>query len=271
MSSWINRGYSHRLPSDFTWDSQDPPLGWSGWVVQICAAGQLRVQIDDNEPILTKAGAVICSRVEYHRTRIRAMGSMPLELEWVHLPDTGALDLDSTSLLMMKNVELGIQLFSRCIERLNPPNSDKPGAEAWLRAFFVEMRDNGRSLGDATSTRKSKQVEALQDLMDEIVEMPGRQWYFQSVAEAMGWSYTHFYNRFVDVAGMGPQDFLAQQRVESIKRLLRMSELRISEIADRCGFCNQFALARFFKHRVGMSPTQYRRLPIDDLREGKLS
>jgi AraC-like DNA-binding protein len=268
-SPLIIHGHSHRLPSDFAWDSKFPPLNWTGWVIQFLAAGEWQVQINECDPITAKAGSVICSDIVNHHTRVNALGQRPIELLWVHLPHLPILNITSSSFLALSNAELGIQLFYRAIERLNPPNQDREGADNWIRAFLHELRDGTTLLGDATGSMQDEQTSILRNLLEEIAQKPEKQWYFQNLAQNLGWSYTHFYNRFRQIAGMGPQDYLAQQRVEAVKTMLRMTELRIGEIADRCGFCNQFALSRFFKHHVGMSPTQYRRKPIDDLREAK--
>jgi AraC-like DNA-binding protein len=51
-------------------------------------------------------------------------------------------------------------------------------------------------------------------------------------------------------------------RLERASGLLRMSTIRISEIAEQCGFASVFSFSRAFKHHFGVAPTDFRANPV---------
>jgi AraC family transcriptional regulator len=58
-----------------------------------------------------------------------------------------------------------------------------------------------------------------------------------------------------------PGEYLRRIRVEAAGRLLRRSDMPLSEVAATCGFSDQAHLSRTFRRITNFSPLQYRRLP----------
>lgn len=56
-----------------------------------------------------------------------------------------------------------------------------------------------------------------------------------------------------------PNEWIEKYVVMEIRSLLRNSTLSIKEITERMGFPNQSFLGKYFKQRVGISPSAYRR------------
>lgn len=61
-----------------------------------------------------------------------------------------------------------------------------------------------------------------------------------------------------DIAGITTQQFVLQVRLEEACRLLRDSDIPITEVGFRCGFDSAVTFSRAFKRKTGLSPTQYR-------------
>lgn len=70
----------------------------------------------------------------------------------------------------------------------------------------------------------------------------------------------HFLRLFKKSLGITPHQYILQQRIERAKYLLKSSNLDISEIAFRVGFCDSSHLTRCFKSILGKTPSQWRRL-----------
>jgi AraC family transcriptional regulator len=70
----------------------------------------------------------------------------------------------------------------------------------------------------------------------------------------------HFLRLFKKSVGMTPHQYILQQRSERAKYLLKSSNLDISEIALRVGFCDSSHLTRCFKSILGKTPSQWRQL-----------
>ena len=64
--------------------------------------------------------------------------------------------------------------------------------------------------------------------------------------------------RFREVTGSSILEEILARRLDAVKRLLRDSSLRISEIAMRCGYRDANYLKNLFKSRVGMSMREFR-------------
>lgn len=64
--------------------------------------------------------------------------------------------------------------------------------------------------------------------------------------------------RFREVTGTSILEAILAQRLDEVKRLLRETNLRISEIAARCGYRDANYLKNLFKKRTGMSMREWR-------------
>ena len=65
--------------------------------------------------------------------------------------------------------------------------------------------------------------------------------------------------RFREVTGKSILEIILAHRLDEVKRLLRNTDLQISEIATRCGYRDANYLKNLFKSRVGMPMREYRR------------
>jgi len=63
---------------------------------------------------------------------------------------------------------------------------------------------------------------------------------------------------FKEYAGESPIKCILRARMEKGKELLAEKDLRIGEIAERCGFENAYYFSRFFHKATGQSPSQFR-------------
>ena len=66
----------------------------------------------------------------------------------------------------------------------------------------------------------------------------------------------HFLRLFKQSMGVTPHQYILQCRIKQAKYLLLHSQLSITDIAVRVGFCDQSHLTRCFKRVVGVTPKQ---------------
>ena len=99
----------------------------------------------------------------------------------------------------------------------------------------------------------------LQQLADEIRENPERKWDFEHEAAKMGCSYSHFRLTFRELFGCPPNRYQLECRLNRAAELLLNSDRQIRDIAQMCGFANEFYFSRIFtKHRL-VPPSEFRR------------
>lgn len=98
----------------------------------------------------------------------------------------------------------------------------------------------------------------LAQLLDRVRADLRRDWTVAAMAEVLAMSPRTFLRRFTAGTGMAPRAWLAQARVEEVRRLLESSSLRVEQIADQAGYRSVQVLRDQFKRSVGVSPKAYR-------------
>jgi AraC-like DNA-binding protein len=76
----------------------------------------------------------------------------------------------------------------------------------------------------------------------------------EALAAIAGLSTHHFARAFHQSVGIPPHSYLLSRRLERAERMVRETQLPLSEIAAITGFSDQSHLARHFRRRTGMSP-----------------
>ena len=80
----------------------------------------------------------------------------------------------------------------------------------------------------------------------------------EAVTKELGYTRQYVSGRFHRITGRLLSHFLKEKRLEKAARLLKNGNLRISQIARRCGFDSENYFRQQFRERFGMSPRQFR-------------
>lgn len=99
------------------------------------------------------------------------------------------------------------------------------------------------------------QVEAVQDYMLANLHINHS---LTSLAERVHMSPRNLSRLFAKETGIPPMAFLADARIDAVRRHLEATEQSMKEIAHRCGFENADSLRRVFVKRLSISPVEYR-------------
>lgn len=78
------------------------------------------------------------------------------------------------------------------------------------------------------------------------------------VARDVAMSYFHFSRAFKQAMGMTATNYIAERRIERAKKMLKETELPISEIALRSGFSSQSHFTTAFRRVAGATPKAFR-------------
>ncbi len=98
----------------------------------------------------------------------------------------------------------------------------------------------------------------LPRLLDEIRGDLRRDWAVDVMADSVAMSRRTFLRRFTEGTGMAPSAWVAQVRVEEVKRLLETSTLSMEQIADQTGYRSAQVLRDQFRRALRISPRAYR-------------
>ncbi|WP_433923079.1 response regulator transcription factor [Paenibacillus taichungensis] len=86
----------------------------------------------------------------------------------------------------------------------------------------------------------------------------------RSIASEFYMNPVYLGQRFRKVYGVYFNDFLLQLRMEEAKKLLRQTDMRVYEIAERVGFGSSDYFATQFEKKESCSPTEYRNRILDE-------
>ncbi|RYZ04914.1 MAG: AraC family transcriptional regulator [Myxococcales bacterium] len=122
-----------------------------------------------------------------------------------------------------------------------------------VRRYVAELPPEG--LGWFAGLRDENIGRALQKLH----ERPTHDWSLEELGKECGLSRSVLAERFAELVGIPPIQYLAQWRIQLAASLLRSGKSSLAEIAERVGYGSEAALSRAFKRQVGVAPAHYRR------------
>ncbi|MEO8465915.1 MAG: AraC family transcriptional regulator [Gammaproteobacteria bacterium] len=141
----------------------------------------------------------------------------------------------------------------------------RPGAEALLERLsemmFVDaIRRHVEQLPDQSTGW-------LAGLRDRFVgralallhDKPAAEWTVEELSRQVGLSRSAFHERFVELIGQPPMQYLTQWRMQAASRLLRDTRASVASVALDVGYDSEAAFARAFKRAAGVPPAAWRR------------
>lgn len=105
---------------------------------------------------------------------------------------------------------------------------------------------------DQASTR-------LEGLLREMEADPTGEWSVAQMASRVGVSESRLHALFRAETDSTPVAWLAERKMDSVRRWLSTTDLSLAEIALRAGYSDQSAFSRSVKKATGLSPAEYRR------------
>jgi len=127
------------------------------------------------------------------------------------------------------------------------------------------VSDAGQVIGVASlgrwldsSDRRHPTYQRLARAIEHIQANPHGAIDVNDLARRSGVSVSQFERDFSQLFGLSPRRYATRVRIEAALNLLRGDD-PIAQIAHACGYADQSAFTRRFKHVVGMTPGEYRR------------
>jgi len=141
----------------------------------------------------------------------------------------------------------------------------RPGGEAML-ARMSEMMfvDAVRRYVDALPAQSAGWLAGLRDrfvgkALALVHQRPAHDWTIDELGRSVGLSRSALHERFVQLLGVAPMQYLAQWRMQTAARLLLETRSTVAAIALDVGYDSEAAFARAFKRFVGKPPATWRR------------
>lgn len=95
-------------------------------------------------------------------------------------------------------------------------------------------------------------------LLDVVRADLSSRWTISRMAEECRMSNRTFLRRFQEATGCPPGEWLASERLDAAKTLLREGSASLDDIAAAVGLGGAHGLRHHFRHKLGISPSDYR-------------
>lgn len=79
-----------------------------------------------------------------------------------------------------------------------------------------------------------------------------------TLASLFGLSSRHFTRQFIAEVGQTPARFINKIRLDAVRMHLECSDLRLKQIAAKCGYRSPDTMGRAFRTNFGVTPDEYR-------------
>lgn len=162
-----------------------------------------------------------------------------------HVFRTGQPIVDSLDLTVYRDGSAGWCLTTK------EPLYDKHGNIIGLACVSKDLTEPSRA-----GFIDNALAETVDFLLDHI-DVPLR---IDALAQRAGLSQAQFDRRMKKIFQLSAGQYLMKARIDHATRLLGGGDLPIVEIAQQCGFSDQSAFSRQFRHVTGFTPRQYRQL-----------
>ncbi len=100
--------------------------------------------------------------------------------------------------------------------------------------------------------------EKFRDIFVYIDENITRNIHIDELAKIVHLNPTYFSDRFNEVMGMRPTQYIMKRKIELAQIMLMDSDKNLGEIAFDTGFCDLPHFSKTFTKRIGVTPTKYR-------------
>jgi AraC-like DNA-binding protein len=141
----------------------------------------------------------------------------------------------------------------------------RPGSEALLeRVSEMMFVDAVRRYLEALPQESLGWLAGLRDrhvgrALSALHADPARDWSMELLAKEAALSRSALHERFVQLVGQPPMQYLAQWRMQVAARLLRECQSTVASVAQEVGYDSEAAFARAFKRQTGKPPAAWRR------------
>lgn len=121
--------------------------------------------------------------------------------------------------------------------------------ETYGKKFSLE------SMGIDTVSADDRFMQKLFEIIEEHLSSPELN--IELLCKEIGFSRANFYRKLKAITDLSPADLIKNKRLEIAARMLRETDMNVSEVSMQTGFSTPAYFAKVFRTVYGMSPTEW--------------
>lgn len=201
-----------------------------------------------DETVNGKSGDEICRQIKSHEIIANIPVVLLVKEEEVQScllhSESGADQLESRTMNIGKfvgNMRILIKKYAKLREQLKPLfANDVP----WFLSKQMEKDEDN--------------IEFMEKIHNRLeVNLSNNKYTIKDLSFDLGLSRTSFYNRFRDLTGQAPKDYIFSFKMDVAARLLLFPKLNVTDVSNMLGFCDSRYFAKRFKDVYHICPTKY--------------
>jgi len=155
------------------------------------------------------------------------------------------------------DADTAYELFDLYLQKVEM-NNEIANLNEILRAMLTDFSNRVRALHYGNTENPT-----INRAISFINEHLNRKMLASEIAKILRINPGYLSVKFKKTTGVSLPDYINRQKVLEAKRLLRFSEKSLVEISNYLSFSSQSYFQNLFKKNTGITPTEYRRNPID--------
>lgn len=133
-----------------------------------------------------------------------------------------------------------------------------------LELFHYLIKDSEHSKNAKKQPREKENL-SVQKAILYIKQNYDKPITLADLSKEVGYTPNHFQRIFSTIAGISPQKYLEEVRINNAKDLLSKNELSIADVAYNCGFSSQSYFSKTFKKNTLITPNEFKNSIINKL------
>lgn len=152
------------------------------------------------------------------------------------------------------------EIHQKLVEIHREYTTHSTGYQTMITGLFLQMITKLSRLYNTQETSPKHNSLSLAASVAYIENHLEEELSIESLASIANVSPRHFRRIFHSIYGTSPVKYINTLRLQTARRLLASTDLPVTEIALRCGFCDGNYFSSKFKEATGMNPSSYRKL-----------
>ena len=153
-----------------------------------------------------------------------------------------------------------VEYIDQLMNEERSQNEDKQSALLlWLHLILLTIHRNSQQNNIIQGKQSKQGPEWMKDILTYINQHISEDLNLQFIAQYAAVSEAHFSRVFKQLIGMNVSKYITVKRILLAKELLINSDIKISTIAEQCGFNSMPHFYRTFKKQTSMTPSQLRK------------